>query len=53
VFDTITYLTFGVAAIHQIFAISTVFSNPKLAGEIGTFFITLASLGYFGVIFSE
>ncbi|KAL4495193.1 hypothetical protein ABPG72_007300 [Tetrahymena utriculariae] len=43
----INYSVYLIASIHQIFAISTFFSSPKLAGEIGIFFLSMASLLFF------
>ncbi|EAR89872.2 ABC transporter family protein (macronuclear) [Tetrahymena thermophila SB210] len=43
----INYSVYLIASIHQILAISTFFSSPKLAGEIGIFFISMASLLFF------
>lgn len=40
----IAYGLYAVAATNQAFAISTIFSNPKLAGEFSTFLTTLSSL---------
>lgn len=47
-FNFVLYL---IASVHQTFAISTLFSDPKLAGEIGTFILTLTPLLYYYVTY--
>lgn len=50
---SICFILFQFAATNQTFALSTFFNNPKLAGQIGTFIMTVASLLYFGVFFQS
>ncbi|KRW99727.1 P-loop containing nucleoside triphosphate hydrolase [Pseudocohnilembus persalinus] len=47
----IIYACYIVTSINQAFAISTLFSNPKLAGEVSTFVTTLSTLLSF-IVFS-
>jgi ATP-binding cassette, subfamily A (ABC1), member 3 len=37
-------LIYGIAAINQAFALSSLFNDSKMAGEIGTFLTTLTTL---------
>jgi len=42
-----TYLLFALAMFHQTFAMTTLFTDPHLAGLIGAFLLQLPSLLYF------
>lgn len=45
------YFLYVFAAVHQSFALSTFFSSPKLAGEVGTFITTVTTLLVFLVYY--
>ncbi|KRX06128.1 P-loop containing nucleoside triphosphate hydrolase [Pseudocohnilembus persalinus] len=46
-----SFFLYLIASVHQSFALSPFFNNSKLAGEIGTFIMTLSSLFYYLVVF--
>ncbi|KAL4460035.1 hypothetical protein ABPG74_003561 [Tetrahymena malaccensis] len=48
---SLNFCIYLIASVHQTFAISTVFSSPKLAGEIGTFILTLTPLLYYYITY--
>ena len=43
----LNFCLFLFAAVSETFLISTFFNDPQLAGEFGSFFLTIASMCYF------
>ena len=47
----VAFTIYLIASVHQTFMMTSFFNNPKLAGEIGTFVLSLTSLFYFLLTF--